>query len=449
MDEPVYLDEMEATSRDGWSELRGQPFGPAGTSVVELPDGTVLEVDHADPGRLVSLAVDGDLERSSLVRDLLGPERFDWTCAQLDAQRAAKPLGKRLRAQVPGSQGQWAQSIPRITGRSGPAGELGAAVLAADMSADESLSPLLRLAAGLEFLDAAEDPAMSSVLGPAADQIEGELFRVARLVEPEDFSGFGNRAVKPLYRFSSLLAAARRARPSLDMQLRRVADLVDLHLGGGQLPGNAGGLVGRPPVARSASLRATRYMSQGDMSLAAFSMDFAEADAAPPPEDFLEVDVPVAGSVVVRVSRQHDGKWVRILRTSGLVPLALVPLEENGMLLEALAVVPPDLVVDDLLVEVLDPHGAVVPERPLALVRGAVEAGRVAAHYERLHRLKDASVAWRECGRLWAEAGDSRRAQSAAERASAPGGVRWSPGVDALVVDELLAVSEGERPGWK
>jgi hypothetical protein len=117
------------------------------------------------------------------------------------------------------------------------------------------------------------------------------------------------------------------------------------------------------------------------------------------------------------------------------------------MLLEALAVVPPDLVVDDLLVEVLDPHGAVVPERPLALVRGAVEAGRAAARYERLHRLKDASVAWRECGRLWAEAGDSRRAQSAAERASAPGGVRWSPGVDALVVDELLAVSEGERPG--
>lgn len=452
MDEPVYFDEMEATSRDGWSELRGQPFGPAGTSAVELPDGTVLEVDHADPGRLVTLTVDGDLERSSLVRDLLGPERFDWTCAQLDAQRAAKPLGKRLRAQVPGAQAQWAQSIPRAKGGGGTAGELGAAVLAADMSADESLSPLLRLAAGLEFLDAAESPAMSRVLGPAADRVEAELFQVARLVGPEDFRGFGNRAVKPLYRFSSLLAAARKSRPSLDMSLRRVADLVDLHLGGAQLTGDAGGFVGRSPVARNRYMSVRRYEATDD--LAAFghampldAMQLDGAAAAPPPEDFLEVDVPVAGSVVVRVSRQHDGKWVRILRTSGLVPLALVPLVKNGMLLEALAVVPPDLVVDDLLVEVLDPHEAVVPERPLALVRGAVEAGRAAAHFERLHRLKDASAAWRECGRLWAEAGDSRRAQAAAERASARGGGRAHAAMDALVVDELLAVSEGERPG--
>lgn len=447
MDDSVYLDEMEATSRDGWSELRGQPFGPAGTSVVELPDGTVLEVDHADPGRLVSLTVDGDLERSSLVRDLLGPERFDWTCAQLDAQRAAKPPGKRLRALVPGSPDRWNQSVPRAKSGGGSADALGAAVLAGDMSADESLTPLLRLAAGLEFLAGAEDPAMSSVIGPAADQVEADLFRVARLVEPEDFSGFGNRAVKPLYRFSSLLATARRTRPSLDLPLRRVADLLDRHLGGGQLTGDAGGFVDRPHAARLSPVRMMKYEVSGGVFDTPFDEYFDEVEAAPLPEDFLEVDMPSAGTVTVRVSRQHDEKWVRVLKAAGLVPLALVPLERNGMLLEAVAAVPPDLGVDDLIVEVLDPEEAVTPERPLELVRGAVEAGRAAARYERLHRLKDASAAWRECGRLWAEAGDSRRAQSAAERASAPGGGRWGAAADPLVVDELLAVSEGERPG--
>src|SRR5689334_12158630 len=39
-------------------EVLGRTAGPAGASVLELPDGSVWEVDHADPGRLVGLEVD-------------------------------------------------------------------------------------------------------------------------------------------------------------------------------------------------------------------------------------------------------------------------------------------------------------------------------------------------------------------------------------------------------
>ena len=156
--------------------------------------------------------------------------------------------------------------------------------------------------------------------------------------------------------------------------------------------------------------------------------------------------MPYDGQVVVRVSRQHDGKWVRILRTSGLIPLAFVPLDQDGMLLEALAVVPADLEVADLVVEVVEPGHDTGVERPLSLVSAAVEAGRAAARYERLSRTEDASETWRECSRLWDDAGDTRRALLAQERAHAAAQGQRLGRVGPLVADELLAVSMGERP---
>ena len=39
-------------------EVFGDSFGPAGISAVELPDGSIWEVDHLAPGRLVALEVD-------------------------------------------------------------------------------------------------------------------------------------------------------------------------------------------------------------------------------------------------------------------------------------------------------------------------------------------------------------------------------------------------------
>jgi hypothetical protein len=176
------------------------------------------------------------------------------------------------------------------------------------------------------------------------------------------------------------------------------------------------------------------------------AMPDPDAYGAPPPEDFIEIDMPDAGQVVVRVSRQHGGMWVRVLKTAGLVPLALVPLTEDGMLLEALAVVPSDLEVSDLVVELVEPDQATRPARPLTLVSAAVDAGRAAAMYERLGRIDDASAAWSECARLWSDAGDPRRASLAEERAHGAGQWNRRGLVGAFVADELLAVAMGVQP---
>jgi len=441
MAESVYPAPFQATSRDGQTELQGEPFGPAGTSSLELSDGTVWEVDHAEPTQLVSLLLEGDLERSTLARDLLGAERFDWTCAQLDAQRAAKKPGKRLQAGVPGDPSDvWGTSSPRFRGSNDLAALVGTAVLMADMSTDESLSPLVRLAAGLEFVVRVRDGYLGSLFEGAVGPMVDQLYDIALQVGPDDFEELGRQAEKPLHRFESIVRWVRQEVPSLELPLRQVSELMSRRVGGGGgLVGNAGGFVG-DGVASSMRMRTT-LLAMPD------AMSDVDSFGAPPPEDFIEIDMPEAGQVVVRVSRQHEGKWVRIVKTAGLVPLALVPLVEDGMLLEALAVVPSDLEVPDLVVEVVEPDQAVRPERPLRLVGAAVEAGRAAARYERLGRPDDASDAWRECSRLWSDAGDPGRASLAEARAH--GSRQWNQRglLGAFVADELLAVAMGVRTG--
>ena len=443
MFDSVYPERMTAVTRDGQTELRGRPFGPAGTSAVEFSDGTVWEVDHADPAQLVSLLFDGELEQSRLAVELLGQERFDWVCAQVDAQRAAKKPGKRLKAEVPGEpDGRWGQSLPRSRGTGDVAALAGTAVMMADLATDESLAPLVRLAAGLEFLARVRDGFLGSVFDGAVEPVARQMYDVALLVGPEDVAELGRGAEKPLHRFESLVQWARGDMPSLELPLTRVLEALGAARSRRQadgapraagLQGNAGGYLDDAPVA---ALREAADLHSLTLS-----------PGPPPPEDFIEVEMPDAGQVVVRVSRTHEDRWVRILKASGLVPLALVPLDDAGLLLEALAVVPSDLEAADLVVELVDPDEATGADRPLSLVRAAVEAGRAAARYERLGRPDDAADAWRECSRLWAGAGDDRRAVLAQERAHL-GAIGRGARLGAFVADELLAVSMGERPGF-
>ncbi len=61
---PTTVDVVEGSDR---LEVTAGWFGPAGASAAELPDGSIWEVDHIDPGRLVGLEVDSaDPSRSPL-----------------------------------------------------------------------------------------------------------------------------------------------------------------------------------------------------------------------------------------------------------------------------------------------------------------------------------------------------------------------------------------------
>jgi len=423
MADEIYPGQMQVRTDDGSTELLAEVFGPAGTSVVELADGTVWEVDHANPWLLVSLVLEGDLERSATARELLGPERFDLACAQLDAQRAAKRTGATLRAEVRGfDQLNMRTSVQTGWASNEQSFRLGEAVVTADLARHESLPTLVRLAAALELLSQLRSPDVAPLLGTLRSATVRLAQELAQDVGPDDVDELGPGLDKQVLRLHALAGRARRDAPELDLPLRRVMDLLDRYRGDGRI---------FAAMARSRPLRS--------MSLSVDRMDRAPS---PPPEDFQRVEVDGPGQVVVRVARHHEGRWVRVLQVAGLVPLAVAPLEADGVLLRAKVVVPPMLGPEELVVEVLDEGDLGTGPRPLELVRSAVEAGREAARCERLGRFREASGAWIECGRLWAAAEDHLRAGLAARRAVDPRVYLPRGASRPLLADELLDGSD-------
>ena len=155
---------------DGTVELRGGPAGPAGVSVVELADGTVWSVDHADPTRLVGIEPPAgpagppwDLADSPLVIAAVGGDQALLLADLADDARAAMTHGDRadpvadldddLDDELDDELADAAlddrpRSPRRIrpNNRMGP--EAGRIVVLADLSTDPDLDPLARIAAG-------------------------------------------------------------------------------------------------------------------------------------------------------------------------------------------------------------------------------------------------------------------------------------------------------------
>ena len=160
-------------------------------------------------------------------------------------------------------------------------------------------------------------------------------------------------------------------------------------------------------------------------------------------EDFQQIEMTQPGLLSVTVARGEGDRWVRVLRREGLILLALAPLSRSGLLDRAELVVPPDLVVDDLVVEIVDAHAIDRVAVGADAIRAAVRAGREAARSERLGDTARARQQWRTCADLWTRAGDDSRASLARAYAKQSGyGFDTGGTVDALVAD---AVADGMR----
>ena len=96
----------------------------------------------------------------------------------------------------------------------------------------------------------------------------------------------------------------------------------------------------------------------------------------------------------------------------GSVPLAIVPLLDDGPDASACFIVPPRF-VGELTIEVLDDPGAPRHSRQVAAFRAALAAGKRAARLERLRRPDDAATTWLRASDLHRQAGDPWRAASA------------------------------------
>ena len=413
----------------------GTLSGPAGSSLIEYPDGTILEVDHLEPAQLVQISLTGSIEGSELLLQLIGEQRvaeaIDWIELGSQAPKMLStddffyeppPDDQALYGQSDvyarsfGSQG----SLQRGSGsRKGftthAAAEIGNLVRTADFIGDTRLEPLERLLAGAEFLVQLDTRGSAQIFRPFQAQVVAAIAELAPTVTTEELSELSEGEDQVLQSAIGNLISVSNRYPelkfTLDPLIREVENLQR----------------SEPPAAVL------------DMSVAYSLVDASEDDdeqylrapprlrsAMPPPalmrhapivkippevpEGYRKVEQLPSGLFRVSVSSAFSGQWVRALRKEGLLLLASAPLLPNGLLLSADLLIPPDLVEESIEFEVIEKSKLTRKPRQLDLIRAAITAGRDAASAARLGNADTAARRWEECADLWVQAGDQRRA---------------------------------------
>jgi hypothetical protein len=414
----------------------GTLSGPAGSSLIEYPDGTILEVDHLQPAELVQISLTGSIAGSELLLHLIGEQRMaeaiDWI--ELGSQ-APKMLSTDdfFYEPPPDDQALYGQSeeyfaqygslgsLQRGSGsRRGfttqAAVEIGNLVRTADFIGDTRLEPLERLLAGAEFLVQLDTRSSVQMFRPFQTQVVSAIADLAPQVTKEELSELSEGPDQILESaIGNLLSVSNHyseLKFPLDPLLRELEDLQRFE-------------------PRAAVDFMTSHAYEADEADEADEEEYDEAASLsrlamptpalvrhektvkiPPqvPEDYRKVEQLPSGLFRVSVSSAFSGQWVRALRKEGFLLLASAPLLPNGLLLSADLLIPPDLDENSLIFEVVKKSVLTGQPRQLDLIREAITAGRNATSATRLGDASSAAEHWEECGDLWQQAGDSRRA---------------------------------------
>ena len=235
--------------------------GPAGVSGVELPDGSVWEVDHAEPSVPVLLEVDTvDPPASPLLVAAFGGDGAlfladDAVRMSVDDLEETRTVDNR-----PGENRYWSRRRPFANE---PSWEAGNALLLADMGNDRRLYPLAQLAACLEFAVSADHTAVGIVLTPVLSGFLDTAEQLADEVDDHELASLDRWTVDGL-RGVCLRArkVGRRLDPTLRTLLRRLEHIT--------------------PAEPEIAVQAQR-MQEPDLDLVRDEHLIASALAAPPP----------------------------------------------------------------------------------------------------------------------------------------------------------------------
>jgi hypothetical protein len=400
------------------------PHGPAGVSSVDLPGGDVLQVDHLDPTRLVGVE-----------SDLIDPGGSPLLVALFGGDGALRIADRDQPTDLPGTDDAYEE--PRTGGRTrGRAMQLdqdaqraGRLVVLTDLAGDPAADPLARVVAASELIGGLDTtpggdlfvpvvPHMVDLAVAAASQVDDDM-----LVALNRKLGFQiAAALRPL------VAAAPTGR--VRSLLFQLVERIDQLAGSGE---------------RDLRVAASMAPFEPDYDELSFFEDLPEDEMGSPTfADAARDRVSAPAIRIVRRSpsvlevtapRSDQPRWVRTLRTDGLVAVALAPLHRDGLMESAELLVPPDTETDDLglqLVAADELHQ--LAGAPADLVRRAVRAGRAAASAERLGDRFEAMQRWERCSALWRRVGDDRRARQAMDRGTSRGGRVM---VGPILADEL------------
>ncbi|MFM7508349.1 MAG: hypothetical protein ACKO5A_02215 [Actinomycetota bacterium] len=401
---PLDVSRVRVERDDDRLEVTGGPFGPAGVSSVDLPDGSTWSVDHLDPARLVAL----DVESADPAGSPLLVAAFGGDGAMLLVDRAGS-IDRPEVAERPEPEDQWGAA----RSRSGPFGsrtdsaDAGRLVVLGDLAQDTSLDPLVRIIAVVEFVARVPRTRAGDLFEPLLVPMVDLAESLVPAADPTPLAyidGWGKRLALMGDSFAARFGD--RAPGVVELLERRDRD--------------EWFVAGVAPSPRARAPRAPASMPE-----------LSWFDAAPEPaavhleevSETLIVERIGPSLLVVSTTRSSDERWVRVLRRDSLVLLAQAPLRLDGLLDRAELLIPPDVHEDDIDVQIVDVAQLTnLQRRPADVIRAAVRAGRAAASAERRRDVQLAMQRWAECAELWAEVGDTERADLAADRTSTAGG---------------------------
>ena len=408
--------------------------GPAGTSSVDLPGGDLLQVDHLDPTRLVGVETDlTDPGGSPLLVALFGGDGALRIADREQSDFSIVPDPEtsddesRTVGRTPGRAMQLDQGAQRV----------GRLVVLADLASDTAVDPLARAVAAAEFIGALDDTPGGDLFVPAVPRLVDHAVDSASQVDDDMLATLDQKLAYQLTAVLRPLVAAAptgTARSFLFWLVERIGDLA----GTGEVRVASMGHLDLAP------LELEEYF-EDEMGSPTFA-DAARDRVSAPTVRFVRRSPSL---LEVTAPRSEQPRWVRALRTDGLVAVALAPLHRDGLMESAELVVPPDTDTDDLglqLVPADDLHQ--LSGAPADLVRRAVRAGRAAASSERLGDRFEAMQRWQRCADLWRRVGDDSRARQAADRGTSRGGRVM---VGSILADELdpygvdVRVESGDR----
>ena len=434
-----YIAEWDPRTDELW--LTGTLPGPAGSFEMSLR-GIDVVLDAADPAVINSLVISSPTHLTDATRHLLGRLLGD------EVSRAAVTAAgdATARSRIGGGTSR--------RGRDGVNPAMARLVLATSSAGDAGLRPEERALANLEAAVLAHRLDLQSFIEGGAELLHDSALAVAQAGPLELTYGWQPRGSVPGDQpvadgVSAVAIAADLCREAADLITDELLRARLLHLIEPHEPRHVAAAAAtpaptqRPAMAKRAQLEhAVEEVADAAIAYLPHALDRAVT------ADSLPNLIAAAEATIIRGSHDEyelrligwadraEGWWVRAFTGADRVPLAMVPMANDGGDAVGRFLVTEQTAATMVVDIVNDPAEMPAPER-IAAFRAAVAAGKRAGRLERLDRADEAQVAWQRASELHLAAGDTWRAETAS--AIAAGRFQRTDGARTMTLDPVVA----------